>query len=185
LPGDDGLSTTSYAVLGLLTWGDAMSGYDVMKLAERSIGYFWTPAKSHVYAELKRLAEAGYATERHVEQTTRPNKRMYSITPEGKSALGRWLVEAPIEPSPTKSVITLKVFFGNLMSASALRRQIEEIRRRDEDYRAELLAIEKRIKDDESLLYPYLTLKAGLAHIQADIHWTDQVLEELERREEP
>jgi DNA-binding PadR family transcriptional regulator len=184
VPDVDGLSTTSYAVLGLLTFGDAMSGYDVMKLAEGSIGYFWTPAKSHVYAELKRLAAVGYASERHVEQVTRPNKRMYSITSEGKSALERWLVEAPIEPSPTKSVITLKVFFGNLMSASALRRQIEDIRRRDEDYRAELLDIEERIKDDEALLYPYLTLKAGLAHIQADIEWTDQVLDELERREE-
>jgi DNA-binding PadR family transcriptional regulator len=181
---EDGLSTTSYAVLGLLTFDDEMSGYDVMKLAEQSIGYFWTPAKSHVYSELRRLAAAGYATERHVEQTSRPNKRTYSITAEGKSALQRWLVEAPIEPSPVKSAITLKVFFGNLIPASALRRQIEEIRRRDEDYRAELLAIEEEIKDDESLLYPYLTLKAGLAHIEADIDWTDQVLAELDRRDD-
>jgi DNA-binding PadR family transcriptional regulator len=184
LPGDDGLSTTSYAVLGLLTFGDAMSGYDVMKLAERSIGYFWTPAKSHVYAELKRLAEAGYATERYVEQATRPNKRTYSITSEGRSALTRWLVEAPIQPSPVKSILTLKVFFGDLISPEALGRQLAEVRRRAEEHLAELRSIEDRIKDDAGRLYPYLTLKAGLAHAEADIHWTDQVLEELERREE-
>jgi DNA-binding PadR family transcriptional regulator len=184
MPSEDGLSTTSYAVLGLLTFGDAMSGYDVMKLAQQSIGYFWTPAKSHVYSELRRLAAAGFATERHVEQEARPNKRTYSITTAGRSALERWLVEAPIEPEPVKSEITLKVFFGNLVPASALRRQVEDIRKRDEDYRAELLAIEEEIKEDESLLYPYLTLKAGLAHIEADIEWTDQVLSELQRRDD-
>jgi PadR family transcriptional regulator AphA len=52
------LSMTSYGVLGLLTFG-AMSGYDLTKQAERSIGYFWTPAKSQVYSELRRLAEMG------------------------------------------------------------------------------------------------------------------------------
>jgi DNA-binding PadR family transcriptional regulator len=184
LQSNDGLSTTSYAVLGLLTFDDEMSGYDVMKFAQQSIGYFWTPAKSHVYAELRRLAGAGYATERHVEQTSRPNKRMYSITAEGRTALETWLAQAPIDPSPVKSVITLKVFFGNLMPASDLRRQISDIRRQDEDYQAELRAIEEQIKDDESLLYPYLTLKAGLAHVQADIDWTDQVLAELDGRDD-
>jgi DNA-binding PadR family transcriptional regulator len=184
LASEDGLSTTSYAVLGLLTFADDMSGYDVMKLAEQSIGYFWTPAKSHVYSELKRLAATGYATERYVEQEARPNKRTYSITAAGHSALERWLAEAPIEPSPVKSEITLKVFFGNLVPAAALRRQIEDIRRGDEDYLAELRAIEEQIKDDDSLIYPYLTLKAGLAHIEADIVWTDQVLAELDRRDD-
>lgn len=183
MPVVDGLSTTSYAVLGLLTFGDEMSGYDVMKLAERSIGYFWTPAKSHVYSELRRLAAVGYATERHVEQTTRPNKRTYSITEDGRGALRRWLVDAPLEPAPVKSTLTLKVFFGNLIPAAALGRQLTDIRRRAEEHHAALRAIEEQIKDDERLLYPYLTLKAGLAHVQADIDWTDQVLAELDRRD--
>jgi DNA-binding PadR family transcriptional regulator len=182
--GSDGdLSTTSYAVLGLLTFADGMSGYDVLKLAEQSIGHFWAPAKSHVYSELRRLATDGYATERRVEQSSRPNKRIYSITPEGRAALERWLTEAPMVPAPVKSIVTLKVFFGHLIPAPALTAQIRDVRRRTEEHLAELRVIEDQIKDDEALLYPYLTLKAGLAHVQADIDWTDEVLAELDRRE--
>jgi PadR family transcriptional regulator AphA len=56
-----GLSDTEYAVLGLLTFG-ARSGYELDKLARRSIGYFWRPAKSKIYAILPRLVERGLAT---------------------------------------------------------------------------------------------------------------------------
>ena len=48
------LSDTEYAVLGLLTFGER-SGYELDKLAGRSIGYFWRPAKSKIYAILPRL----------------------------------------------------------------------------------------------------------------------------------
>ena len=176
------LSTTSFAVLGLLTFGE-MSGYDVMKLAEESIGHFWSPAKSHVYAELRRLAASGLATERHVEQDSRPNKRLYAITRAGEEALRRWLEEAPIEPSPIKSVLTLKVFFGNLASPPALRSQVEAVKRLSEEHLSALRGIESEIADNEALLYPYLTLKSGLAHCEADITWTQEVLDELDRRE--
>jgi DNA-binding PadR family transcriptional regulator len=42
------LPVTSYAVLGLLTYGER-SGYDLTKLVEQSIGFFFTPAKSQIY----------------------------------------------------------------------------------------------------------------------------------------
>ena len=80
------LPATSYAILGLLTFGE-MSGYDLMKLAAQSVAYFWTPAKSQIYGELKRLVEAGFATAREVAQHQRPDKRLFRITPEGEWAL--------------------------------------------------------------------------------------------------
>ena len=39
------VSSTERAVLGLLTSGE-QSGYDLLKEAERSVGFFWTPAKT-------------------------------------------------------------------------------------------------------------------------------------------
>src|SRR5919106_3112715 len=75
--------TTSYAVLGLLTFGE-MSGYDITKVAEQSIGFFFTPAKSQIYSELRRLVSLGYSTEREVEQDRLPDKRLYRITERGR-----------------------------------------------------------------------------------------------------
>lgn len=172
---NENLSTTSFAVLGLLTFGE-MSGYDVLKLAEASIGHFWAPAKSHVYAELKRLESAGLASARKVDQEGRPNKTLYKITSRGEEALRTWLLEpvAPIEPP--KSVFTLKLFFGRLIPHHVLVEQVEDMKKRCEAMLQELLATETKIKNDDSLFYPYLTLKAGLAHARAAVSWADEVL---------
>lgn len=175
------LSTTSYAVLGLLTFG-ARSGYDLMKLAHNSIGYFWNPAKSHLYSELRRLKGLGYALETEVEQQQRPDKRIYEITPEGERALRDWLEDSEVAPEQIKSAFTLKVFFGSLMDPAKLIAQVQEMQRLARAQFDELMRIEQVIKDDEAWLYPYLTLKAGLAHSGAEIRWTEQVIEELRAR---
>jgi DNA-binding PadR family transcriptional regulator len=90
-----GLSTTEFAVLGLLSFGER-SGYELKKAAEAGVGYVWTAAKSHVYGVLPRLVEGGYATTRRVTQERRPDKQVYRITRKGQRAFHEWL-EAPIE----------------------------------------------------------------------------------------
>ena len=53
------LTATEAALLGLLRKGP-MSGYDLRKDVERSVGYFWAPAKTQIYATLPRLVESGF-----------------------------------------------------------------------------------------------------------------------------
>src|SRR5438045_7471792 len=85
-----GLSDTEYAVLGLLTHGER-SGYERDKPAQPSIGYFWRPAKSKIYAILPRLVAHGLADSTAVAQDRRPNKQLYRITSSGEEALREWL----------------------------------------------------------------------------------------------
>lgn len=177
------LSTTSFAVLGLLTFGE-MSGYDVLKLAEASIGHFWAPAKSHVYSELKRLAAAGLASARTVEQDARPTKNVYAITPEGEVALHDWLASDEMVEEQYRSVFLLKVFFGHLVPEEAILPQLEEIRASAEATLKELEATEEQISDDPNTFYPYLTLRAGLAYNRAAITWAEEALTMIERRRE-
>ena len=43
----------------MLAFGEEVSGYDIKKWADWSVGYFyWSPSFSQVYSELKRLAPA-------------------------------------------------------------------------------------------------------------------------------
>ena len=117
---------SGYLILGLLSFGEK-SGYDLKQLADTSVAIFYaSPARSQVYTELRRLAEHGYATEREVEQTDRPDKRLYSITESGEDALTDWLENTPTSADAIKSHLLLKVFFGNRMNRSAL---VEEVRR--------------------------------------------------------
>lgn len=175
------MSTTSYAVLGLLTFGEG-SGYDVLKRAETSVGYFWAPAKSHVYTELRRLAAAGLATEAHVEQEQRPDKRVYDLTDEGRAALRVWLEETPPEPEQFKSPFLLRLFFGALADRSTLLALVEDMRSDAVRRLEELRAIEAQIAGDDAYFYPNLTLRSGLLHGEATVRWCDEVIERFHQR---
>ena len=63
------LRPTSWAVLGLLSFGEELSGYDLKKWADWSLRFFyWAPSYSQIYGELRKLEEIGYATSRVVNK---------------------------------------------------------------------------------------------------------------------
>ena len=87
------LSTTSYAILGLLTlrpW----STYELAKQVQRSLGWFWPRAERKLYEEPKRLVAAGLA-EAAAEMTGARPRTVYSVTRDGRDHLRRWLDEVP------------------------------------------------------------------------------------------
>lgn len=175
------LSDTELAVLGLLSFGER-SGYELDKLARGSIGYFWRPAKSKIYAILPRLVERGLAASEAVAQATRPDKRLYRLTPGGERALRDWLESREVPVGVSRDGLLLKLFFGELADAAALREQIEERRRRAEQQLRELEEIERDI-DRDADFFPYLTLLHGLEGARSTIAWCDRALGEIEVRE--
>lgn len=85
----DVLSTTSYAILSLLSvrpW----TTYELARQMERSLSSFWPSAESVVYEEPKKLARLGLATATTGHTGRRP-RTTYAITPEGRAALRAWL----------------------------------------------------------------------------------------------
>ena len=179
------LPATSYAVLGLISFGEA-SGYDLKRFADKSIGYFfWSPASSQIYAELRRLNSLGYVREREVAQERRPDKRLYRITVDGEQALRRWVESAEVTPDVRKSLLLLKLFFGKLTAPDRLVAQLKEHRRQIQENLAEFEEIERRIADSEEHFFPYMTLKSGIAHTHASLQWLDYVVEELNKRSKP
>ena len=175
-----GLPITSYAILGLVTF-DEISGYDLKRMADQSIRYFfWSPASSQIYAELRRLASLGYVTERGVAQERRPDKRLYRITPEGEQALTEWLERPEVEPDVIKSAFLLKLFFGKFTSPEILVAQIRTRKRQAEDTLAQLEELERHIQGDDKFFFPYLTLKSGILYGRAGLDWAEGALEDLQ-----
>src|SRR6478672_9040305 len=86
VPAPGALPVTTYAVLGQLTAGPS-SGYEVKARLEAGAAQFWHASYSQIYAELRRLEELGYVSEERVVQEGRPNKRVYTITETGRTAL--------------------------------------------------------------------------------------------------
>jgi DNA-binding PadR family transcriptional regulator len=107
----DELTTTSYAVLGLLAlrpW----TTYELAQQMERSLKHFWPRAQSRIYEEPKRLVRLKLAKAVSDSVGRRP-RTTYSITAAGRRALRRWLDRPGGGPSIECDAL-LRVFFGDL-----------------------------------------------------------------------
>ena len=104
------LTGTAYAILGLLgvqSW----SAYELTKQMERSVDTFWPRASSRVYAEVKRLADAGLA-DATKERVGRRPRTVYSITADGRAELEAWL-RSPGRGLSVEFEALAKVFFAD------------------------------------------------------------------------
>ncbi|MGL6279119.1 MAG: PadR family transcriptional regulator, partial [Gaiella sp.] len=122
--GERQLTTTSYAILCLLTIRPG-STYELAKRMRRTLHHIWPRAESNVYAEPKRLVAAGLARSESQRIGERP-RTLYTITPEGKRAVERWLA-AESTPSRHESEALVKVLFGNYGTKDDLLRTLRSI----------------------------------------------------------
>lgn len=119
------LSPTGWALLGMLSGGNELSGYDIKKWTDWVIRFFYTsPAYSQIYSELKRLEQYGLVTSR-IEGSTR-SRRMYKITDAGLAAVTRWTNEEPVEAPILKHSPMLRVVFGHLTNPGRLKEVLAE-----------------------------------------------------------
>src|SRR6185295_17458042 len=86
---EHGLTTTSYAVLGLLALR-SWTTYELAEQMQRALGLFWPRAVSGLYEEPKKLVAAGLARATADDVGRRPRTR-YAITPSGRRALASWV----------------------------------------------------------------------------------------------
>ena len=172
------VTLTEAAVLALLAVKGESSGYDLTKLAAKSVGHICAPARSHLYAVLGRLARDGLASTRTVVQSDRPDKQLYTVTATGQEALEAWLA-ADAEDDDS---FHLKVFYGGLMPRQRLIEHVEAYR----DRIHERLELYDAISDENTNrghdYYHRLMLDYGYARARASLAWTDEVLRKLRRR---
>src|SRR4051794_12849275 len=86
-------TTTTYAILGQLAWGEATT-YELVKAMGRNLRFMWPRAESRIYEEAKRLVSGGLAVARE-GRTGRRRRTTYAITDAGRRALGEWLSTPP------------------------------------------------------------------------------------------
>lgn len=178
MPAATRVSANEGVVLGMLARSPG-SGYDLLRRIRRSVGYFWTPARSHVYSLLPALAAAGLARAEEVEQEHLPAKRVYEITAEGRAALAAWLASPELREGPARNPFLVKLYFGALLPPEEIAAHIRDRRGRIEAELAELEELERTIDRDTSP-FGLLALQYGLEVDRAILRWTDEALASLE-----
>jgi PadR family transcriptional regulator AphA len=175
-----GPTTTESALLGLLALEGERSPYDLVKAVQGSIGYFFAPARSHVYEVLPRMERLGWVEHRDVRQAGRPDKRVYRVTDAGREALVSWL-EAP-DDEEDRAVLLLKLYCGELIDPSYSLARLEAVRAWARERFERYLEIDVRNAGNDAETFPLLTLRHGIEHAAATMRWADEALARLRLR---
>jgi PadR family transcriptional regulator AphA len=164
------LPASSYVVLGLLAMLGPSTPYELKKMVDQSIGYFWDFPRAQLYVEPERLARLGLAREERELEGRR--RRVYHLTDAGRATLERWLRESPAEEVQLRDAGLLKLFFGFALSGEEVsamaRREVDLHRRRLAEY--ERLAAELRESPNDA--FALATLRMGLEYERLSIaYW--------------
>ncbi|HEU4658815.1 MAG TPA: PadR family transcriptional regulator [Capillimicrobium sp.] len=115
------LTTTSYAVLGLVDLLGEATPYDLKRAIEQSIENFWPVPHTTFYAEPTRLAKGGYLSERQEEGGRR--RKHYTLTQAGREALAAWVASPAAAPPELHDELLLKTFLGGDPAAMVAERR--------------------------------------------------------------
>lgn len=173
------LPNTGYAVLGILSFGEALSGYEIRKWAESLRFFYWSPAQSQIYAELRRLSKLGYVNSQEIKQEGKPDKRLYTINEQGIAEFKRWLAEEPVEPTVVKHSLALKLFFGHMSEPERLIQMLEHFIAETKENLGQLGVVQEYTENDERFSYPALVAEWGYNYYEAELKTAESMLERL------
>ncbi len=119
-----------------------MSGYDLAKNFDASVGFFWRASHQQIYRELGKLRERGFVKSQEISQQGKPNRIVHTITDEGRAILRQWSIKRPRMPA-NKDELLLKFY------------AFEDI-----DIRAMIEHLSHRIEQHETRLARYKKIKS-------------------------
>ncbi|GMU66636.1 MAG: hypothetical protein AMXMBFR36_29100 [Acidobacteriota bacterium] len=202
------INKTWFAILGLLTW-KPMSGYDIKRLIEIGLSYFWHESYGALYPTLERLVAEGYATRRDAPRQGKRERHLYAITAKGRRQVDAWL-RRPADLPRSRNELQLKFFLSSRRPPGEAIRLLEEYRRQQREIRATYAEsetilrravadaalpeeIERVLPGDEprrpaverrrEALVFLLTLRHGVRMVEARLAWCDEALDALRRAE--
>jgi DNA-binding PadR family transcriptional regulator len=167
-----------YALLALLIDGGA-TGYELAKRFDRSVANFWHALPQQLYAELTRMEQDGLVEGELVVQKTRPNKRVFSMTDNGRRALQDWFDE-PVRPAGIKDELLVRIYAADLVEPGVtlemLKRNLPPREQKLAAYASLQELLLRGRTEDEFLratrrVGPYLALKNGILYEQAMVDW--------------
>ncbi len=158
-----------------------MSGYDVAKeFAEGFGSCFWKASQQQIYAELTRLERQGSVSYEAIPQPGRLDKKIYSITEQGRQELLDWLTK-PCEPTAIREDLGVMGLAGHLVAPQVVIRELErrrqlhletlqQAKQLDEQFAQQIDSLD--LKD----LYMHLIIRRGIRYQEDWVAWCDEAL---------
>jgi len=168
-----------------------MTGYELDKFFKNSLNYFWQAKTSQIYRELNAMEDLGWLTSERVIQEDKPNKKVYSITAEGKQTLLKWILSPDISfGNEMRNPFLMRIFFAGEAGNEGRRQTIEilkEYKKLCEAYLISMNNVLEELKLDESnekytahVGYWKITALSGQMSLKCQIEWANEAIAILE-----
>ncbi|GAA1265380.1 PadR family transcriptional regulator [Kitasatospora nipponensis] len=161
------------------------SGYDLARRFDRSIGRFWTATHQQIYRVLGRMESDGRLAVQPVEQSGRPDKKIYAVAEPGRAELSAWLRE-PVQPESVRHEMAVRIRAAAFDDPGALIPEVERHRAAHAELLDTYLSGEQRDFPDLEALdvqqqLQHVVLRGGIEFERMTIAWLDDVLATLHR----
>jgi DNA-binding PadR family transcriptional regulator len=162
-------------------------GYEIKHIIEEHMGDWTSIAFGSIYFALGKLAEEEFVEKVATEQEgNRPSRTIYQITEIGREEFLRLLRQVWSEVERQYHKIDIGLAFVEALSVEEVKgylrgrvAQLEGILRHINDHRVEQMALEE-VPRRAAAIFDH-----GLAHFQAELDWTRDLLGKVERGEYP
>ncbi|WP_210438327.1 PadR family transcriptional regulator [Nocardioides xinjiangensis] len=178
------IPVTGYAILGLLTFGDELTGYEIKQRADITLRFYWVaPAMSQVYTELRRLTEHGLVRADARAEGGR-EVTSYAITGAGQAALRDWMEGTPAGFPVLKHTVLLRLLIGHATEPGTTRRMLDDYLDELDRARADLAAVREALRGadrpGEPFRFPSMVADWGLDYFAAETRHARRALASLD-----
>jgi DNA-binding PadR family transcriptional regulator len=176
-------------LLGFLNYSP-MTGYDLKQNIDDSTAHFWHAHHSQIYTSLREMEKEGLVTSEYSREEGQPDRRVYTITENGKQALSTWLNQPMTEMSAIKDEFLVRIFFSarrdpqKVVNELILQRELH-LKQLD----LYLNHIDPTIKEEHIQMglehdaaFWRLTLQMGIRYEQAYLDWINESIQMMDNR---
>lgn len=178
-----------HILLGLLR--EPGTGYDLKAVFDERISHFWSAEFGQIYPTLNRLEERGLLGSRVEPSEKGPNRRVYSLTAEGREELLRWLGSGPAMGAERFAYLAQLYFMDALGDLHETRAFMTALKQRLREWLGRLEAIEAAVTTSHGAateyysdggFHQFATLRMGILSIGSKVAWCDETLAAIDRR---
>ncbi|MHB8127713.1 MAG: PadR family transcriptional regulator [Mobilitalea sp.] len=181
------MKKTRYVLLGLLQ-EEELSGYEMKKMIDIRMSFFWQESFGQIYPELSKMIEEQLVEFSNNESTAKikREKIRYKITSKGEKELKHWM-EVENEKDTSRSEFLLKMFLSTDINAEEMQKHIIQFKEQSEQklHLFNLFDIQLNQSIDthnnhKQILY---VLNLGIRQAKLYIDWSKEILESLRKGE--
>ena len=167
-----------HILLGLLR-EQPMTGYELKKTIDSTVGFFYRTSFGSLYPALRRLEEKEYVIVEEVKGDSK-NKKMYTLQKDGEVAFVEWLKQ-PLKSSKNEHL--LRIFFLDYLDEEKQNFLLKEYQNKLKSERHKLKEVEKivigeleEITNPQDFYYRLSVLQYGVRHFEMELDWLEDII---------